>query len=68
MRNLCLYRAAQRDYDILNSTTQQIVLDYIDGINAYLASNPNLPAEFRILGFEPANWEPADVFVWNKVQ
>jgi penicillin amidase len=36
------------------------------GINAYLDS-PNLPLEFKLIGFNPEPWTPADVLVWQKL-
>jgi penicillin G amidase len=48
-------------YQNLTSETKDIVDAYAAGINDYLNSNPNLPAEFE--GNKPELWDPVDVMV-----
>ena len=67
LRTLGAYRAAAQAYENLPDDLKAIVDAYVDGINAYLASNPPLPLEFKLLGFEPEPWTPADVLVWQKM-
>jgi len=67
LRTLGVYRAAEQAYLNLPDDLKAIVDAYVDGINAYLASNPPLPLEFKLLGFEPEPWTPADVLVWQKM-
>ncbi len=67
MRTLGLYRAAERAYRALSPEARDWVDAYVAGINAYLGSKPPLPLEFRLLGFRPEPWKPADVLVWAKV-
>ncbi|XOB98351.1 penicillin acylase family protein [Deinococcota bacterium DY0809b] len=67
LRTLGVYRAAAQAYENLPDDLKAIVDAYVDGINAYLASNPPLPLEFKLLGFEPEPWTPADVLVWQKM-
>jgi len=67
LRTLGAYRAAEQAYLNLPADLKAIVDAYVDGINAYLASNPPLPLEFKLLGFEPEPWTPADVLVWQKM-
>ncbi|WP_457637467.1 penicillin acylase family protein [Oceanithermus sp.] len=67
LRTLGVYRAAEQAYENLPDDLKAIVDAYTDGINAYLASNPPLPLEFKLLGFRPEPWKPADVLVWQKM-
>ncbi|WP_457629203.1 penicillin acylase family protein [Oceanithermus sp.] len=67
LRTLGVYRAAEQAYENLPPDLRAIVDAYTDGINAYLATNPPLPLEFKLLGFEPELWTPADVLVWQKM-
>jgi len=67
LRTWGFYRAAQQAYTSLDPQTKAAVDAYVAGINAYLATNPPLPLEFKLLGFMPAPWTPADVLVWAKM-
>ena len=67
LRTLGVYRAAEQAYENLPPELRAIVDAYVDGVNAYLATNPPLPLEFKLLGFEPEPWTPADVLVWQKM-
>lgn len=67
MRMLGLYRAAERTYAQLSPQGKAVVDAYQQGINAYLASKPPLPLEYRVLGLRPRPWNAADVLVWAKV-
>ncbi|ADR37525.1 peptidase S45 penicillin amidase [Oceanithermus profundus DSM 14977] len=67
LRTLGVYRAAEQAYENLPDDLKAIVDAYVDGVNAYLATNPPLPLEFKLLGFEPEPWTPADVLVWQKM-
>jgi penicillin G amidase len=51
-------------YQNLTLETKDIVDAYAAGINEYLNSNPNLPAEFE--GNKPELWDPVDVMVINQ--
>jgi penicillin amidase len=33
---------------------------YADGVNGYLAQNPRLPFEFKVLGYKPEPWQAED--------
>ena len=61
------YGAAEDAYRSLSPDGKASVDAYVDGINAYLETDPRLPPEFRLLGFEPEPWRPADVMVWAKM-
>jgi len=67
LRTMGFYRAAEQAYANLPDDLKAIIDAYTDGINAYLASAPPLPLEFKLLGFKPEPWRPADVLVWQKM-
>ena len=67
LRTFGFYRAAAEAYRHLPADLKAIIDAYTDGINAYLASGPPLPLEFKLLGFKPEPWTPADVLVWQKM-
>ncbi len=67
LRTLGFYQAAEQAYEHLPDDLKAIVDAYTDGINAYLTSGPPLPVEFKLLGFKPEPWTPADVLVWQKM-
>lgn len=67
VRTLGVYHAAEQAYRNLPADLKAIVDAYVEGINAYLATNPPLPLEFKLLGFKPGPWTPADVLVWQKM-
>jgi penicillin amidase len=67
LRTWGFYRAAQTAYSHLTAEARAVIDAYVEGINAYLASNPPLPPEFRLLGLTPGPWTAADVLVWSKV-
>lgn len=61
------HRAAETAYSHLSATGKFAVEAYVNGINAYLATNPPLPIEFKWLAYVPELWTPVDVLVWLKV-
>ncbi len=67
LRTWGFYQAAEAAYASLGPAGKEAVDAYVAGINAYLATNPPLPLEFRLLGFRPEPWKPADVLVWAKM-
>ncbi len=67
MRTLGVYRAAEAAYRALSPATRDLLDAYVAGINAYLKSRPPLPLEFKLLGYRPEPWKPADVLVWAKL-
>lgn len=44
--------------------TSAYIQAYVDGVNAYLDTKPNLPLEFHVLGYEPEHFKVEDVLVW----
>jgi penicillin amidase len=67
LRTWGFYRAAQAAYARLLPEEKRVVDAYVAGVNAYLATRPPLPLEFRLLGFRPEPWTGPDVLVWAKM-
>lgn len=68
LRTIGLARAAQRDLDNADPGTRHYMQKYADGVNAFIHThNDNLPIEFTLLGYKPADWQPLDTLVWGKV-
>jgi penicillin G amidase len=59
MRTLGLGAAAERDARMLRGQTRADLIAYAAGVNAAAATHP-LPLEFRLLGYQPQPWAPAD--------
>ena len=68
IRTLGIPQAAEVAYQNLSPETKQIVDRYTAGINAYLATDPELPPEFASLGYEPEAWQPTDVMAIVQLQ
>jgi penicillin amidase len=69
-RTLGLRRAAELAWPTLNQQTRDGVTAFADGVNAFLASQPPLPIEFRLLEYTRQDIEPftaLDVVQWSKV-
>ncbi len=68
LRTLGAGRAAAEDLALVSDETQAALQAYADGVNAFIAANPNkLPIEFRILGYTPEPWQPLHTLVWGKM-
>ncbi len=67
MRTLGVYRAAEAAYRSLSPAYRDLLDAYVAGINAYLRTHPPLPLEFKLLGYRPEPWKPADALVWAKL-
>jgi len=53
------------EYKSYSPDTKEILQDFTEGINAFIArrkkpNGPGLPLEFRLAGFEPEPWKPED--------
>jgi penicillin amidase len=58
-RTLGLSQHADTLYRRLHDASRQILTDYAEGINAYIADNKGkYPIEFDMLNFEPEPWKP----------
>jgi penicillin amidase len=67
-RTLGVYRAAERTFENLDTTTQDIFKAYSAGVNSFLATREGpLPLEFLLISHEPEPWRPADSIVWMKM-
>ena len=68
MRIFGLRRAAERDWEILDTDSRAILEAYAQGVNTYIDTHPNaLPIEFTILDVTPEPWHPVDTLTWGKV-
>ena len=53
---------ARRMAKVASPTLQQSIKAYVEGINAYLQTQPALPPEYLLLQSEPRPWQAEDVF------
>jgi penicillin amidase len=60
-------KAAEKSLSALSQQTRDNIQAYVDGINAYLKTDPNLPPMFGFLDVKPTTWEPVDVLACLKV-
>lgn len=67
LRTWGFYPAAESAYRSLSPEGKSVIDSYVAGVNAYLATQPPLPVEFRLLSFKPEPWKPADAMVWAKM-
>ncbi len=67
LRTWGFLRSAEAAYQHLGPEARTLIDAYAAGINAYLASDPPLPLEFRLLRYRPEPWTVADVLVWTKM-
>jgi penicillin amidase len=67
LRTWGFHRAARTAYEHLGAEAKALIDAYAAGINAYLATDPPLPPEFRLLGIRPERWTAPDVLVWSKL-
>jgi penicillin G amidase len=55
------YRAAEKNYRLLDPSAMALLDAYSSGVNAYIEENRRrLPPEFTLLGYRPEPWEPLD--------
>lgn len=67
LRTLGLHRAAAAAYEGLDADARSLLDAYAAGVNAFLAADPPLPPEFRILRLKPEPWRPQDSLGWMKM-
>ncbi|MGQ0652293.1 MAG: penicillin acylase family protein, partial [Betaproteobacteria bacterium] len=60
LRTLGVRRAAEANLRTLDADTRGLLHAYAAGVNAFLASDPVLPAEFWLTGTQPEPWSPVD--------
>src|SRR5262249_14276833 len=66
LRTLGVRRAAEANFQTLDSQTKKQLEAYAAGVNAFLAADPVLPVEFLLTGVKPEPWAPADSIAWIK--
>jgi penicillin amidase len=66
-RTLGLDRSAHSAWTSLSPEAKRSLQAYTAGINSWLASDPQLPVEFRLLGIKPEPWTVYDSLAWIKV-
>jgi penicillin amidase len=64
MRTFALARAAKSSYEVLDSRTQNAIVSYTQGVNAYIQNHTCL--ELKLLGVQPDLWEPSDSVLIQK--
>ena len=67
LRTIGVRRSAEANLSRLDTATQQLLSAYAQGVNAFLATDPVLPAEFLLTGARPEPWSPVDSVVWVKM-
>jgi penicillin G amidase len=53
-------QTAERLTASLSPQDRQLFEDYARGVNAYINEADELPAEFRLLNYQPRRWQPVD--------
>ncbi|MFC3127438.1 penicillin acylase family protein [Pseudoroseomonas globiformis] len=56
-RRLGVEAASRRDHEAASAEAKAMLAAYVAGVNAWLASGPPLPVEYRLLEAEPEPWE-----------
>ena len=67
LRTLGVRRAAEANLKTLDAETRKLLEAYAAGVNAFLATDPVLPAEFLMTGTRPEPWSPVDSVAWIKM-
>ncbi|HRH57481.1 MAG TPA: penicillin acylase family protein [Chitinophagales bacterium] len=67
-RTMGYERVAKQDWELFGKDEQQLIIDYCNGINAYIKSSDfKLPVEFKLLKHRPEPWEPMDVASFSRL-
>jgi penicillin amidase len=67
-RTMGYERVAKEDWELFGNDEQQIIIDYCNGINAYINSPDfKMPVEFSLLKHQPDPWEPMDVASFSRL-
>jgi penicillin G amidase len=67
LRTIGTAEAARQDLDVVSPEGREALQAYADGVNAFMATNPPLPLEYRLLGAEWEPWEPLHTLAWGKM-
>jgi penicillin amidase len=61
MRTLGFHRNAKKHVELLNPETQMFLQKYVDGVNAFIKTQPkSIHLEFKLAGIKPTPWTKAD--------
>jgi len=66
MRIIGMRRVAEKEFPLLEESTQIILQSYANGVNARIRQG-NFPIEFNLLRFRPEPWSVADTISWSKM-
>ncbi len=66
MREMAIYREAQKEVENLSPTAKKFLDDYCFGVNDYL-KRYSRPFEFKLVGFKPEPWSAADTLATVKI-
>lgn len=66
-RTLGFWDASEAAVALLSNDSMQVVQAFTDGVNSYLNTKPPLPAEFHLIGFQPAPFVPTDAMLMVKI-
>ncbi|RDD60637.1 penicillin acylase family protein [Ferruginivarius sediminum] len=67
MRVMGFGRLAEEQLQHIAPGTRGALEAYSAGVNAFIDSDPTLPLEFQILGYEPEPWTAADSLSWVRL-
>ena len=67
-RTLGFSRLAKTSWKCLLDSAKQDLEAYANGVNAYLASCPKRPLEFKLLNHHPEPWRPLDSVAYGRLQ
>ncbi|OBP16557.1 hypothetical protein A5320_03940 [Rheinheimera sp. SA_1] len=67
IRTLGIRQAAEQALSQLEPDVLASLQAYSDGINAWVAKQTKLPAEFVLLNIQPQGWQPVDSLAWSKM-
>ncbi|MEO8541056.1 MAG: penicillin acylase family protein [bacterium] len=57
-KRLGIEGAAKHDLQMMAAPVHAMFVAYAEGVNAFLATNPELPPEYGLTGIRPEPWEP----------
>jgi len=67
-RTFGFHRLAKNDWDLFDNSSQEAIIAYTNGVNAFLGSNKSrLPVEFTLIRHQPDPWHPLDSISFMRV-
>lgn len=57
MRRRALQNVSKRDLEVCSPEAKAMISAYTAGVNAFIESTENLPAEYKLTGTKPEKWE-----------